>query len=475
MWAISGCLALAALSAALLPTVPSYDPWSWIVWGREVIDPHLSFATDGGPSWKPLPVMFTTIYALFGGAAPALWVITARAGGLLALVAGWRLSSKLARRAVGDRGARAAPAGAIAGFVAVLGLALTQDFFYDMFRGTSEPILIAAALWSLDRLRERRHWQAFVLVVGLSLMRPEAWPFLGCFAVWLWVRQPRLRPLVAVGLLSIPFFWFVPPWIGSGQPFLAATHAREYNGHLGAQPVITALRRALDLQIAPVLVAAVLAVAWAWVKDRDRLTLALCGAALAWVAIVVAMVLDGYPGLERFFYPASALFCVFAGVGVARIAVLAGDRLQAGSRSVAAVAVAAVLLALCIPLASSRIDSARAQKPAADRAVTVLRQLSAAVQAAGGRAGVFPCKSSFSAVNHGVQTALAWKLRVTMGREGTSLSKPGIDFVGPHNSVDGIAAHVAPGLTQVQTIARVGVWRVERVMFPGRPDPCVGR
>ncbi len=75
-------MALAALSAAVLPTVPSYDPWSWIVWGREVTDPHLSFLVSGGPSWKPLPFVFTTLWGLFGSAAPTLWVITARAGGL---------------------------------------------------------------------------------------------------------------------------------------------------------------------------------------------------------------------------------------------------------------------------------------------------------------------------------------------------------------------------------------------------------
>ena len=37
------CVVLAAISAAVLPTVPSYDPWAWIFWGREVTDPHLSF------------------------------------------------------------------------------------------------------------------------------------------------------------------------------------------------------------------------------------------------------------------------------------------------------------------------------------------------------------------------------------------------------------------------------------------------
>ena len=62
LWSALACLVLAAISAAVLPTVPSYDPWAWISWGREVTDPHLSFAISGGPSWKPLPVMFTTVY-----------------------------------------------------------------------------------------------------------------------------------------------------------------------------------------------------------------------------------------------------------------------------------------------------------------------------------------------------------------------------------------------------------------------------
>src|SRR5205807_17071 len=160
---------LAAISAAVLPTVPSYDPWSWVVWGREVVDPHLSFTVGGGPSWKPLPVIFTTVWALFGGAAPTLWVITARAGGLLGLLA--------------------------------------------------------------------------------------------AYAVWLWLKEPRLRALLVAGLAAIPFFWFVPPWVGSGQPFLAATHAKEYNGHLGSHPFLEVLRRGVDLQPLPALILAVIVLA----------------------------------------------------------------------------------------------------------------------------------------------------------------------------------------------------------------------
>src|SRR5437763_6133575 len=93
--AVVACTALAALSAAVLPTVPSYDPWSWVVWGKEVFDPHLSFFVGGGPSWKPLPVAFTAVFGPFGGGAPTLWVIAARAGGLLGLVGAYRLAGSV--------------------------------------------------------------------------------------------------------------------------------------------------------------------------------------------------------------------------------------------------------------------------------------------------------------------------------------------------------------------------------------------
>src|SRR5579859_2022647 len=114
--AVLACALLGALSALVLPTVPSYDPWSWIVWGKEVTDPHLSFVVSGGPSWKPLPFLFTTIYGPFDSAAPTLWVITARAGGLLGLVAAWRLANRLVGGGWG---------GALAGLLAVIGVVLT--------------------------------------------------------------------------------------------------------------------------------------------------------------------------------------------------------------------------------------------------------------------------------------------------------------------------------------------------------------
>src|SRR6202043_3929000 len=68
----------------LIPSTPSYDPWAWIVWGREIV--HLKLHTTGGPTWKPLPVIFTTLFAPFGQAEPDMWLVIARAGAFAAVV-----------------------------------------------------------------------------------------------------------------------------------------------------------------------------------------------------------------------------------------------------------------------------------------------------------------------------------------------------------------------------------------------------
>jgi hypothetical protein len=469
------CVALAALSAAVLPTVPSYDPWSWIVWGREVVDPHLSFTVGGGPSWKPLPVLFTTVYGLFGGASPTLWVITARAGGLLSLVAAYRLGALVTRSALADDDARWQPV--VAGVFAAAGVVLTQEWSYYMFRGTSEPMLVGAALWAVDRHLAGRRGEAFALGVAASLIRPEAWPFILLYAAWLWRRDSgdwRLRAALLGGLALIPILWFVPPWIGSGQPFLAASHAKDYNGHLGKHPFLEVLRRGVDLQVAPMLALGIVAVVLGWVRGRNRLILGMAAAAIAWWVLVVAMTLDGYPGLERFYLPAAGLICVLAGVGLVWVATLAGALLRARPL-LAGVAATVVLVAVSIPLSTNRIDEARAQKPIASRAATRLDQLSAAVAAVGGHRAVYPCHSSFAAVNHGVQTALAFKLHVTLDRVGTSMRHQGVLFVGPHDTIDGGPARLAPWLNRIQLLAHVGAWRVYRVWRFGHLSACVGR
>src|SRR4051812_35843412 len=91
------CLALAALSLLLLQQ-PSYDPTAWLIWGRELT--HSTLSMLGGPSWKPLPVAFTALFALAGSsAAPLLWLLVARTGGFLAVVLMVRVARQLGGRA----------------------------------------------------------------------------------------------------------------------------------------------------------------------------------------------------------------------------------------------------------------------------------------------------------------------------------------------------------------------------------------
>ena len=44
----------AALTALVVAPAPSYDPWAWLLWGREVA--HGTLSTAEGPAFKPLPV-----------------------------------------------------------------------------------------------------------------------------------------------------------------------------------------------------------------------------------------------------------------------------------------------------------------------------------------------------------------------------------------------------------------------------------
>jgi hypothetical protein len=363
----------------------------------------------------------------------------------------------------------------VAGVLAAIGVALTQEWSYYMFRGTSEPMLVAACLWAIDRHLAGRRAEAFIFGVAAGLIRPEAWPFLLAYGIWLWQREPHLRVLVVPGLLAIPVLWFGPPWVGSGQPFLAASHAKSYNGHLGSSRLLTVLRRGADLQVVPMLVFALIATALAWSRRRDKLVVGLAAGAAVWWLLVIAMTLDGYPGLERFYLPAAGVICVLGGAGLVWVAELLAAFVGRGStlRTVA-IGACVVLIAISIPFSTSRVDQARAQKPIAGRAVTRLDQLTAAVAAAGGHDGVFPCHSSFAAVNHGVQTALAWKLHVTLGRVGTSMRHAGVLFVGPHDTIDGGPAPISRQLDRVQFVKQVGVWKIYRVWRTGHSTRCVG-
>ncbi len=441
---------LAALSALVLPSVPSFDPWAWIVWGRE-IDTHLRFATFGGPSWKPLPVAFTTVFGLFGGAAPGLWMVTVRAGGLLALFGAYRLGSRLA--------------GWAAGAVAAAGLLLTTHWLRFVERGASEPLVVGLLLWAILAHLGSRRRTAFMLTLAASLARPEVWPFLGLYAIWLWrADASRVRWLIVGGLALLPLLWFVAPWIGSDDPFTASNHAATFNGHLGSDPPLEVLRRGGALVASPLLLGALVAAVLA-LRRRQRLTLWLAGASIAWVGVVVAMALVGYPGLARFMLPAAALVCVLGGAGLVRV-------VRFVRRRPIAIVLALVLAGGTIAGSLSRLGELRAQYAEARDAEHEFASLDQAVKAAGGPRLVVRCAGGLVAVNHFSLTALAWTLGIELRAVRPFLRHPGITFQAPNLASIGGPPELSYRPRRVYEIAQVGVWHVFGALPPGeRPAP----
>jgi hypothetical protein len=225
----AGALLIAAFSL-LIPSTPSYDPWAWLVWGREII--HINLQTTGGPTWKPLTVIFTTVFSLFGRAQPDLWLIVARAGALLAFAMtfkiAWRLTQQVVQPPAGaTRAARVAAAlpALLAGLLAAASLVNSRGFISDNALGYSEGLMTALVLIAIDRHFDGARRQAFVIGFAAALDRPELWLLWGPYGLYLCWKDPGARKLVAALFVLIPVLWFLPEYWGSGHLFRGVTRA----------------------------------------------------------------------------------------------------------------------------------------------------------------------------------------------------------------------------------------------------------
>jgi hypothetical protein len=248
----------------LIPSTPSYDPWAWLVWGREIV--HLNLQTTGGPSWKPLPMIFTTVFALFGGAAPDLWLVIARAGALVAVAMAFKLAWRLTRDlAAAPQGAtsgvlelarRLAPL--LAGMIAAASLVNSPGFVSDNALGYSEGLATALALIALDRHLDGAPCQALVVGFFAVLDRPELWLIWVPYGALLLRRDREPRKLVLALFVLVPVLWFGPELWGSGhllRNVTRALHPRSNSAAFAKCPVCTVFRRE----------------AWPEVLDRTKL------------------------------------------------------------------------------------------------------------------------------------------------------------------------------------------------------------
>jgi hypothetical protein len=378
-------LLLAAASLAL-PYHPVYDPWAWLVWGRELV--HGGFETAAGPSWKPLPVLVDAPLSLLGDAAPQAWLLIARTGWFSAAL----LAGLLAARLSGERTGRWRWAGAT---IAAASVALTFDSFTPPLRqftgGLSEPLLVAlvlAAIWAA--LDERRGW-VLGLGTAAALLRPEVWPFLALWAYFASRDRPHLRAAAIACAILVPLAWFVPDILGAGTPLEGGETARAG----GIEPLdgLLVLKRAF---VAPLLACWIGLAALLW-RERNELEpplkILLAGAA-AWIILVAVMAIAGFAGLPRFLAPATAIVAILGSVGIARTA-------------------PGWLVAVTLVLAAFGVSWRVAQIPGdvrvVERQTSSLDHLSDLVEETGA-ARLLSCQGYVRMTRVREQTALAWKL-----------------------------------------------------------------
>lgn len=298
---VAGSLLLAALTL-LFPSAPTYDPWAWIIWGREVA--HLDLVTTEGPSWKPLPVMFTTVFSLFGSWSPDLWLVVARAGAIASVV----LAYGLARRLGG---------GVVGGVIAAAALAIAPWWIRNAALGNSEGLIVAFLLGAIDRHLAGDRRFAFLLAVGAGLLRPEAWPFLGLYGLFLlWTRSISWKLIVGAGA-GVLALWLLPEWWGSGDLLRAAHRAKNVNAGAPTyadNPALEVLNDAGDMLTGPLMVGLVAGAIMVMVKRSKPLAWVIA-MSIAWLGLVAYMTQDGFSGNQRYLIAPVALLIVLAGTG----------------------------------------------------------------------------------------------------------------------------------------------------------------
>jgi hypothetical protein len=420
--AVAGAVVLLALLSLILPSTATYDPWAWIIWGREVV--HGDLNTIDGPSWKPLPVVVTALAAPFGSIAPTVWVLVARIGTLAAVVVAFALGRRIA--------------GTLGGLLSAAPLLLAPWFFWHGWLANSEGLLVAFVLAACIAELDGRRGLAMTWGVAAGLLRPEAWPFLLLYAAWVaWHADWRGRFGVLAGLIVLPLAWLLPEKWGSGDFWRASTRAQ--NPDPGAPaltetPWLTVVRnfaRMVPTTTWVMFGAAVLVLVALTVLARRRdaaandtpstvgasgdatpasgtaraarepwlVVGALTVLGVAWLVLVAIMTERGYSGNERYLIQPAAFLIVAAGSGLA----LALRGVDETPRRVALGALAVLVVVTAIQ-----------QLPMQVRRVVyegnLVHELPKAIDAAGGRARLTAC-GGVSTLNLMVPQ-VAWQLRM---------------------------------------------------------------
>ena len=408
MFVSAAVLAASVLFVVIVGMRPSYDPYGWLVWGRQVL--HWNLNTDGAPSWKPLTFLFTLPYALFGRAALWLWMVTSVAGTLAGAVFAARIAYRLTRAGGVPATRRYAPY--VAGAFAGIGLLGMQTYPHLILIANSDQLNVALCLAAIDAHLSRRPRLAFAMVVAAALGRPEVWPFVVLYAGWLWFRVPGARSWALLGLAVIPVTWFSVPALTSKSIFHAGDLALNQVTVIHGNKVIGVIQRWRSLYELPMQLTSALGVVLAAVR-RDLQTLGLAGAAVLWVVIEVGFAYHGWSAVSRYLIEPAGVMVVIAGGAVGRV--LADSRSARLLRWAGPVLVL-VLVAALVPTVRHRADDTRVALDNAHKHEKQVDRLRAVVDKIGGPDKVKSCGQPVSLL--GFQSTLAWVVGLNVGNIG---------------------------------------------------------
>jgi multisubunit Na+/H+ antiporter MnhB subunit len=257
-----------------------------------------------------------------------------------------------------------------------------------------------------------------VLGALAALGRPEVWPFIGLYGIWMWVRIPSTRWLVAAGGVLALLLWFGIPALTSRTPFVAASNAMDSGRALRGNKVFGTIGRFLQLNAWPVEVAALLAVVIAAVR-REKVTLMLAAGIVVWVVIEIAFALHGWPGLARYMFEAGGVLVVLAGIGVGRL--LSDLPALVGAPRWAGVGLVVLLVAGAAPWAVSQARAEHKDIREQRARTREINDLHSVLVGLGGAARIRGCGESLTRLEY--QTMLAWTLHVNVAKIGYKYSQ----------------------------------------------------
>ena len=427
-----GALGVLAVSAAVVAWArvrPGYDPYGWLTWGHLTL--HGKLDTNGAPSWKPLPYLFTLPYALTGRDAVYLWMTTAFTISLSGLLFAWRVAYRLVAPGPDRRWA-----GHLAGLTAAAAVIGIYSFPHSILSAESDTMIVALCLAAADAILCRRLRWAFWALWLAALGRPEAWSLLLLYGAWAFWTQPRMRWQVLLGIVLVPLLWFGVPALSSKSPFTAATLAENSHRALHGNKLTGTIGRFLGLDAVPIKVAALLAVLLAIVR-RDRAVLVLAGAVVVWVAVEIAFALHGYSAVPRYIYEAGAGTAVLAGVVVGRVIIdvpaalgVARLRVPPVAAGLAVVVIMVAFAGSLVPVARSRLASERGDLALQRTRAVQVDQLEDAVRRIGG-GRILRCGHPKVWISW--QSVLAWDLGTNVG---SLFFNPGYHRRHPHSIVN---------------------------------------